>query len=237
MIRRPALEDKRPPYPLGLDLTSIEIAPESKPDCIPNDRGHSPTSMSLPNLLTLSRIPFLFLIAVCLFLPTPGPTFAFVLFLVAAITDWADGWLARKMNEISDFGKLMDSLADKILMVGMLVVLVSIDLLPPWTLFLVLLIITRELWITGLRLVAAARGIVLAAERLGKYKTVFQIVSIALLLLARAVSMDFSGGESAVANFVHSAGVICFILATALTVVSGAVYLWNYRGLMAPAGK
>jgi len=189
--------------------------------------------MSLPNFLTLSRIPFLFLITACLLLPSPGPGIAFILFLIAAITDWADGWLARKTGNVSDFGKLMDALADKVLMVGMLVVLLSTELLPTWSLFLVLLIITRELWITGLRLIAAARGTVLAAERLGKYKTVFQIVSIALLLLAQTIVTDFGGTfEEGTAYFAETAGLFVFVVAAILTVVSGTVYLWKYRALM-----
>ena len=189
--------------------------------------------MSLPNLLTLSRIPFLFAITACLLLPTPGPSLALLFFIVAAVTDWADGWLARKTGEISDFGKLMDALADKILMVGMLVVLLAAGLLPVWCLFLVLLILTREFWVTGLRLVAAARGVVLAAENLGKYKTVFQILAIALLLLADALARDFGlSPESGAVLFVDGTGIAAFLIATALTVVSGAVYLWKYRSLM-----
>ncbi|MFP4352198.1 MAG: CDP-diacylglycerol--glycerol-3-phosphate 3-phosphatidyltransferase [Puniceicoccaceae bacterium] len=193
--------------------------------------------MSLPNLLTLSRIPFLFAITACLLLPTPGPSLALVFFIVAAITDWADGWLARRTGDVSDFGKLMDALADKILMVGMLVVLLSAGLLPIWCLFLVLLILAREFWVTGLRLVAAARGVVLAAENLGKYKTVFQILAIALLLLAQALSADFglpSGGGAV--SFFDAAGIAAFLAATALTVVSGSVYLWKYRSLMGLGG-
>ncbi len=191
--------------------------------------------MSWPNLLTLSRIPFLFLVAGCLFLPSPGPLLATVFFVVAAITDWADGWLARKTGDVSDFGKLMDALADKILMVGMMIVLLSTGLLPPWCLFLVLLIVTRELWITGLRMVAASRGVVLAAENLGKYKTVFQIVATALLLLGESMRRDFSmAGDGTAVSVTDGLGVASFLLATILTVVSGSVYLWKYRNLLSP---
>ncbi len=189
--------------------------------------------MSLPNLLTLSRIPFLFAITACLFLPTPGPSLALIFFIVAAITDWADGWLARKTGDISDFGKLMDALADKILMVGMLVVMLAAELLPVWCLFPVLLILAREFWVTGLRLVAAARGVVLAAENLGKYKTVFQIIAVALLLLGHALVTDFRlPPERGAAAFLNGAGIAAFLVATTLTVVSGSVYLWKYRSLM-----
>jgi len=189
--------------------------------------------MSLPNLMTLSRIPFLFLITGCLLLPSPGPILALVFFIIAALTDWADGWLARRSGQVSDFGKLMDALADKILMVGMLVVLLAVNLLPTWSLFLVLLIITREFWVTGLRLVAAARGVVLAAEKMGKYKTVFQIISIGLLILAKSVAVDFGGStESGFGWLCLWAGLVIFFVAALLTAVSGAVYLWKYRALM-----
>lgn len=191
--------------------------------------------------MTLSRIPFLFLITACVLLPSPGPLLALILFIIAAITDWADGWLARKTRNVSDFGKLMDALADKILMVGMLVVVLSVGLLPTWTLFFVLLTISREFWITGLRLVAAARGVVLAAEKLGKYKTVFQIISIALMLLAHSIVEDFGGSyENGAGWFCLWAGIVIFLVATGLTVVSGSVYLWKYRALMGtgtPAAK
>lgn len=191
--------------------------------------------MSWPNLLTLSRIPLLFVVTGCLFLPSPGPLLALVFFIIAALTDWADGWLARKTGDVSDFGKLMDALADKILMVGMMIVLLGADLLPPWCLFLVLLIVTREFWITGLRMVAANRGVVLAAENLGKYKTVFQILAVAFLLLGESCRTDFSlNTESTAVWLVDWVGIISFLIATALTVVSGAVYLWKYRDLLSP---
>lgn len=191
--------------------------------------------MSWPNLLTLSRIPFLFLVTGCLFLPSPGPLLALVFFIIAAATDWADGWLARKTGDVSDFGKLMDALADKILMVGMIIVLLSTGLLPQWCLFLVLLIVTRELWITGLRMVAANRGVVLAAEKLGKYKTVFQILAAAFLLLGQSLRVDFSlPASGTIVNVVDGVGLTAFVIATILTVVSGTVYLWKYRALLSP---
>ena len=149
--------------------------------------------MNLPNILSLSRVLFLFLIAGLLFFDFTGAvTAAFVLFIIASITDWADGYVARRYNMITDFGKLMDALSDKVLTVGMFVALLAVPgLLPPWSLFLILVIIGREFLITGLRLVAASRGVVLAAEKGGKVKTVFQIIAISLLLLAHALMVDF----------------------------------------------
>lgn len=185
--------------------------------------------MNLPNLLTLSRIAFLFVIVALLYVPLRfANTLAFVLFIAAALTDWLDGYLARKRGQVSNFGKLMDALADKILMVGVFVALLGIPgMLPWWSIFLVLLIIGREFLITGLRLVAASQGVVLAAEKGGKVKTVVQIVAAAVFLFARALEVDFELGGGVYAFF-YWAGMIAFFLATILTVQSGAVYMTKY---------
>lgn len=189
--------------------------------------------MNLPNLLTLSRILFLFVIVGLLYLPFRGASsLALVLFIVAALTDWLDGYYARKQGLISTFGKLMDALADKILMVGLLVTLVAIPgFLPWWFVFLILLIVTREFFITGLRLVAISKGVVLAAEKGGKVKTVFQIIAVSFLILSKALQQDW-GLPGTWVNPVYYLGLGLLILATVLTVQSGLVYLYKYRGLM-----
>ena len=141
--------------------------------------------LNLPNLLTLSRIPILFMIVALLYLPYEGTkSAALILFLLGALTDWADGYYARKMGLVSNFGKLMDALTDKVFIVGLFMALLTFRVLPGWTLPLLLLIVSREFLITGLRLVAASSGIVLGAEQSGKHKTVSQIISVILLLLA-----------------------------------------------------
>lgn len=187
--------------------------------------------MKLPNILSLSRIAFLFLIAALLAVPVKGLAFvALVVFLVAALTDWADGFVARRFNMITDFGKLMDALADKVLMVGMFVILLTLgDFMPAWAVFAVLIIIGREFLVTGLRLVAASRGQVLAAERGGKIKTVVQIISVSLLLLAYA--LRDTGLSQAALDWVYWIGLATFIAATVLTFQSGAVYLIKYSHL------
>lgn len=189
--------------------------------------------MNLPNLLTLSRIPILFGIVAFLYLPFTGAsTLAFVLFIIGALTDWADGYVARKQGIVSNFGKLMDALTDKVFMVGLFISLLAVDVFPPWVLPLLLLILSREFLITGLRLVAASSGIVLAAEKSGKHKTVSQIVAAILLLLALAVRTDFPEllpvwvGES-----LHIGGMISFVIATILTVSSGTQYMVKYWSL------
>ena len=187
--------------------------------------------MNLPNLLTLSRIPILFGVVGFLYLDFTGASsLAFVLFIVGALTDWADGYYARKQGLVSNFGKLMDALTDKVFMVGLFISLLVIDnILPKWTLPLLLLILSREFLITGLRLVAASDGVVLAAEKSGKHKTVSQMVAAILLLSAVAVRADFSERlPLIVGDVLHWGGLSFFVIATLLTVSSGAQYMVKY---------
>lgn len=189
--------------------------------------------MSLPNLLTLSRIPILFITVGVLYMSWPGAaTLAFLLFWLAGLTDILDGYFARKQGLISNWGKLMDALTDKIFIVGMFIVLLATGLLPPWTIALILLIVSREFLVTGLRLVAASNGMVLAAEKAGKQKTVSQIISVGILLFVRVVENDLSAltsmDLSRFADFLNDAGIACFILATVLTINSGVRYIIKY---------
>lgn len=165
-----------------------------------------------------------------LYLPFEGAdSLAFVFFVIGALTDWADGYVARKQGLVSNFGKLMDALTDKVFMVGLFISLLAIGELPGWCLPLLLLILSREFLITGLRLVAASSGIVLAAEKSGKHKTVMQIVAAVLLLLALAVREDFPNAIPQMGGDVlHWAGLASFVLATILTVTSGTQYMVKY---------
>ncbi len=189
--------------------------------------------MNLPNLLTLSRIPILFGIVGLLYLPVTGAgTGAFLLFIIGALTDWLDGYVARKRGQVSDFGKLMDALTDKVFMVGLFITFLAAGILPPWALPLLLLVLTREFLITGLRLVAATSGTVLAAETVGKHKTVSQIVCALLLLAGIALERDWAFlFPEGWARFLLGSGVAFFVIATLLTVSSGATYLLKYRRL------
>ena len=186
--------------------------------------------MNLPNLLTLSRIPILFGVVGFLYLPFSGASsLAFVLFIIGALTDWADGYYARKQGLVTNFGKLMDALTDKVFMVGLFISLLVIGILPEWTLPLLLLILSREFLITGLRLVAASDGVVLAAEKSGKHKTVSQMVAAILLLSAVAVRADFSERlPLIVGDVLHWGGLGFFVIATLLTVSSGLQYMVKY---------
>tara|TARA_B100001027_G_scaffold159529_1_gene112589 strand:- start:1580 stop:2176 length:597 start_codon:yes stop_codon:yes gene_type:complete len=186
--------------------------------------------VNLPNLLTLSRIPILFGVVGFLYLPFLGASsLAFVLFIIGALTDWADGYYARKQGLVSNFGKLMDALTDKVFMVGLFISLLVIGILPEWTLPLLLLILSREFLITGLRLVAASEGVVLEAEKSGKHKTVSQMVAAILLLFAVAIRADFSERlPSIFGDVVHWCGLGFFVIATLLTVSSGLQYMVKY---------
>ncbi|MCH8476051.1 MAG: CDP-diacylglycerol--glycerol-3-phosphate 3-phosphatidyltransferase [Opitutales bacterium] len=189
----------------------------------------------LPNLLTLSRIPLLFIIVALLFWEIKGvASVALVLFVIAGLTDWLDGALARKWGIVSDFGKYMDALTDKILITGLMIAVVvrgevsGVLLVPWWFLFLVLLVLSREFLISGMRMVAAKKGIFLGAEKAGKQKTVTQIVAVGILLLIPVLAVDFGIVEGGALSLTQWAGWGFFVLATFLTVSSGWKYFRKY---------
>lgn len=135
----------------------------------------------LPNELTILRIVLTVIFMVFVFFPgINARIFAFCLFGLASLTDIYDGKIARKYNIVSDFGKLMDPIADKILVLGAFLVFIQMRLIPAW---MVIVIILRESFITGFRLIALRKGKVLAAEDAGKHKTVSQMVTIFIILL------------------------------------------------------
>lgn len=194
--------------------------------------------MNLPNLLTLSRIP-LMLLVIGLIYPDPNQswpwirTVALVVFLFAALTDWLDGWLARKFGQVSEFGKFMDALSDKILTLGMLTSLLALEAFPKWTLFPILLILARELLITGLRLVASGKGKTLSAEKIGKLKTVIQLTCISLILSKIAVEVDFKYVFEAnfytdLIHILEVSSLITLSFASLITVFSGLIYMKKY---------
>ncbi len=203
--------------------------------CVLTDStGFGNSTMNLANILTLSRIPLMFIIVALLFMHWTGAaTLAFLLFVVAGVTDWLDGLVARKQGLVSTFGILMDALTDKVLMLGLMIALVDLDKV---SIYLVLLILGREFMITGMRLVAATKGVVVSAERAGKQKTITQILSIGAFLLAVAVRVDlatlFSIDLSTVATYLDWLGLGLFILATILTLTSGFSYFRKYGAMV-----
>lgn len=148
--------------------------------------------VNIPNVLTLSRV---LLIPVFVFLLyCQLNVWATVVFIFSAITDFLDGYIARRYGQVSDFGKLMDPIADKILVMAALVMLVSLRDLTnaePWApAWMVVMILAREIWINGLRSLAASQGIVVSAGTLGKIKSFIQMVAIPLLLLHDLVLVE-----------------------------------------------
>ena len=154
--------------------------------------------MTIPDWLTLARVAatfvLLILLQACAHPPVPLWTawLALLLFVAAALTDWLDGHLARKWKIESDFGRLFDPLADKLLVVVTFVGLLGVGLLPVW---FVSLVVAREFLITGIRLVAGQKGVVLAAEKVGKHKTVTQMVTAILGLLLLALDPSHEKGR------------------------------------------
>lgn len=193
--------------------------------------------MNIPNAITVSRL-FLtagFILFV-MFDSTWGHLVALILFIIAAISDFVDGWLARKMNLITPLGKLLDPLADKILVCSAFVFLTAEGLCPVWV---TALIIGREFLVTGLRQIAIEAGQVLAADRLGKWKTTFQLTYlIAGMIRLTLDTMESLGSFSPFHTLTTPWGEGAWLLpislglAVGLTVISGWNYVWSSRYLL-----
>lgn len=139
--------------------------------------------MNLPNKLTVMRmilIPFFVFFMLAPYFEGYGNYIATAIFIIASLTDMLDGKIARKYNLVTDFGKFMDPLADKLLVCSALICLIQLGQLPAW---MVIIIVSREFIISGFRLVAAEQGIVIAASYWGKFKTTFQMIAVVLMIL------------------------------------------------------
>lgn len=187
--------------------------------------------MNLPNKLTVGRLVLTGFFVLLLSTSTHwGDVAALLLFLLASFSDWLDGHLARKFNQTSNFGRLMDPLADKVLVASALVCLIPLGALPAWS---VIVIIAREFLITGLRQLAAGQGVILPADPLGKHKTAWQLITI-LFFLALLAAGDCFGDESRWLRFLWvSVGPWLIGVTVALTIYSGIAYLWKNRALLA----
>lgn len=190
--------------------------------------------MSIPNVISFSRIPILFIIVGLLYSGWAwATTIAFIFFVIGGVSDWLDGYVARKLNHISAMGKILDALTDKIFVLGTIIALLTFGILPEWTLFLVLIILGREFLITGLRIMAASTGVILAAERGGKYKTLLQLFSIGTLICNYAFIVDFGNIiNGTFIEVVQYAGLSLFVVATLLTIQSGYDYIRKYSHLI-----
>jgi len=187
--------------------------------------------MNIPNILTLMRIAIIPLLAVLLMSPSRTAGFwAAALFAVASITDWLDGYLARRMGIVTIFGKFLDPIADKLVVMAALIMILPFNRVPAW---MVLLILGREIIITGLRGIASTEGIVIQASDLGKYKTIFQIVAILGLVLHYDYCWFFGIVHPLITVNMHNVGMFYLWIATVLTVWSGVDYLVRFIRVIA----
>jgi len=172
-------------------------------------------SLNLPNTLTLLRILLVPVVVVALLEGTPnGDAIAAGVFALAAFTDGLDGYIARSRNEITTFGKLMDPLADKLLVTAALVALVSLGRLEAW---IAMVIIAREFAVTGLRGVAAEQGVVIQASWMGKVKTATQIAAVIALIVWHPAPVGVD---------------VLVYVAVAFTVASGVDYFFGFRRML-----
>ncbi len=177
--------------------------------------------MNLPNKLTLLRvilIPFFVFFLLTDFIPYTHLV-ALIIFIVASLTDMLDGKIARKYNLITNFGKFMDPLADKLLVCSAMICLIPLGQIRAW---IVIVIIAREFIISGFRLIASDNGIVIAASYWGKFKTVSQMAMVIVLIL----EIDFP------LPFLHILGIILTYLALALTVISLIDYIAKNKDVL-----
>jgi len=180
------------------------------------EAGHP--NVSLPNLLTLSRILLIPVFVLLFWTPTPGRSLAAaVVFVIAAVTDLLDGYLARRRSQVTKLGRLLDPIADKLLVLSGLILLVQLQRVAA---VVAILIIAREVAVTGVRAIAASQGIVLSAETIGKYKMVAQVVAIVLLIL--------EDGIVPAAWNLHLVGTVVLYAALALALISGGRYLLSF---------
>jgi CDP-diacylglycerol---glycerol-3-phosphate 3-phosphatidyltransferase len=191
--------------------------------------------MNLANRLTVARLFFTFIFVGALSADWPyGKTIGFVLFLLAGITDYADGKIARHFSMVTDFGKLMDPLVDKIMIVSAFICLVPLGAIPAWA---VIVVISREFLITGMRMLALSKGRVLPAESMGKHKTVWQIITVIFFLglLSFRELRNLRGPLPATwycSDAWSYAGIFLITSALGFTLYSGFGYLWKNRALL-----
>ncbi len=190
--------------------------------------------MNIANKLTLSRIALTFVFM--FFLSCQGlwaKVVALVVFTIAALSDLFDGRIAQKKNLVTDFGKLMDPIADKILVLAAFIVFVKMQLIRDW---MVVIIISREFLITSLRLFALNKGKVLSAGKIGKHKTFSQMVAIFFILgfiVLKEVMLAFFTWNPGWESLFRQAIYIFMLFTVGLTLYSGIAYLWENRKIIA----
>lgn len=181
---------------------------------------------NLPNMLTFARIACIPILILTLLKDTPSMSvLAALIFSLASITDWLDGYLARRFDLVTVMGKFLDPLADKLIVMAALIMMIPLGRVPAWAVFL---LIAREVVVTGLRSVASSEGIVIAASNLGKYKTIFQMVAIIGLLLHYDYCWFFGVDIPLLCADFHNVGIFFFYISLVLTLWSGIDYLFKF---------
>ena len=173
--------------------------------------------MNLANKITYLRLLLIPVFIIIFYLGSTGVIISGFIFIVAALTDFFDGYIARKRNEVTTLGSFLDPLADKILTMAAFVLLATTGLIPAWS---VILILAREFMVNGLRFIAAEKKIVISASFLGKVKTMSQMVAIVFLLL------------SPLNTTILLIGIIVYWIAVVATVISGVEYIYQGRELL-----
>ena len=187
--------------------------------------------LNVPNIITMLRIAAIPLLCLLLLSPERETGFwAAALFAAASVTDWLDGYLARRMGIVTVFGKFLDPIADKLIVMSALIMILPFGRVPAW---MVLVILGREMIITGLRGIASTEGIVIPASNLGKFKTIFQLVAIIGLLLHYEYRWFFSIDHPLLVVNMHNVGMFYLWIATVITIWSGVDYLSRFVRVIA----
>ncbi len=197
------------------------------------------TRMNLPNQLSLGRLALTLPFVAITYLPVPVTnrmSWALLIFIIASFTDYLDGYIARRHGLVTNFGKLFDPVADKVLMAAALTMLAVERAIPAW---IIIAILAREFFVTGIRQIAASQGVVLAAERLGKHKMLWQVFTVIYFMgqMASAEPMlafvkpIYAWGPTSPAML----GQMTVYITALLTLVSGFSYFWKNRKLFADA--
>jgi CDP-diacylglycerol---glycerol-3-phosphate 3-phosphatidyltransferase len=190
--------------------------------------------MNWANRLTVSRLVMTIIFVAALNSTwIYGSTAALIIFILAGITDYFDGEIARRYGSVTNFGKLMDPLVDKIMMAAAFISLVPLGAIPAWA---ATTVVARDFLITGLRLMASARGLILPAERLGKHKTSWQIMTVVFFLVLLSLrELKYAESENGWwFRAWNQGGPILVWIAVGFTVYSGLRYAWRHRDVIAP---
>ncbi len=176
--------------------------------------------MNLPNILTILRILLIPFFIILFAEPSVSRSnWAAIIFIIASLTDWIDGYIARKYGQVTLSGKLLDPVADKLLVLSALIMLVELQRVPAW---LAIIIIGRDVAITGLRAIASSIGIVIAAKEIGKMKTIVQIIALVFLILNYPVVIG-----SRVIDL-HTIGIVILWYSAFLAMVSAGDYIYKF---------